>query len=265
MHPTEGTQVGPEPGASPFTGIPVPLPPAVVIIIPRPFVHAVTDGGMAPMAAPIALPLVGVELGTASRHVVGNEVTARPRIGMITAPKAMFARLPRYHTDDGRTIVGIGSMPPAPLGATAWWVARIAMGGAFFPPRSDTVRRPQRRCHASRRWAPSRPGSPARDAGVYAIACATCLVHGQDARSVHLWPCHGAGAPGSQGVDGSSRTPCRLAGCRSPHRRDNGRRESGLAVETAAARGSYSVGKGTHAGVAGVPTGSGRCCHLRAR
>ena len=63
MHPTEGAQVGPEPGTGPFTGVAVHLTPAIVIIIPRPFVHAVTDGAMARMAAPIALPLIGVERG----------------------------------------------------------------------------------------------------------------------------------------------------------------------------------------------------------
>src|SRR5262245_12104230 len=65
MHPTEGTQVGPQLGTSPFTGVTVHLTPAIAVIIPRPFVHAVTDGAMVRMAAPIALPLVGVELGAA--------------------------------------------------------------------------------------------------------------------------------------------------------------------------------------------------------
>ena len=107
MHATEAAQVGPEPGPSPFTGVAVHLTPAIVIIIPRPFVHAVTDGSMERTAAPIALPLVGVKLGAASRHVLGNEATARPRVGVITDPKALFARLPRHDTDDGRTIVGL--------------------------------------------------------------------------------------------------------------------------------------------------------------
>jgi hypothetical protein len=94
MPSPEGAQGGPEPGTSPFTGVAVPLTPAIVIIIPRPFVHAVTDGGMKQMAAPIALPLVSVKMSAASRHVVGNEATACPRVGVITHPKAMFARLP---------------------------------------------------------------------------------------------------------------------------------------------------------------------------
>jgi hypothetical protein len=65
MRSTEGAQVGPEPVASAFTGVAVPLTPAIVIIIPRPFVYAVTDGRMPRMAALIALPLVGVKLGAA--------------------------------------------------------------------------------------------------------------------------------------------------------------------------------------------------------
>jgi hypothetical protein len=35
---------------------------------------------MGRMALPIALPLVGAELATASRHVVGNGATARPHV-----------------------------------------------------------------------------------------------------------------------------------------------------------------------------------------
>ena len=145
MHSTEGAQVGPEPGASALTGVAVHLTTPIAIIIPRPFVHAVTDGGMERMAAAIALPLVGVKLSAATRHIVGDEATARPRVGAITNPKAMFARLPRHDTDDGGTIVGIGPMPLALIGAAAWRGARIAMRGTFFPPRSDRVRRPQRR------------------------------------------------------------------------------------------------------------------------
>ena len=87
MDATEGAQVGPAPGARPLTGVTVHLTPAIAIILPRPFVHAVTDGRMTRMAAPIALPLVGVQLGAAGRHVVGNEATACPRVGVITAPK----------------------------------------------------------------------------------------------------------------------------------------------------------------------------------
>jgi hypothetical protein len=63
----------------------VHLTPAIVIIIPHPFVHAVANGRMNRMAAPRALPLVGVKLDAASRHVVGHEGMARPRVGVITA------------------------------------------------------------------------------------------------------------------------------------------------------------------------------------
>jgi hypothetical protein len=72
----------------------VHLTPAIVIIIPRPFVHAVTGGRMIRMAASIARLLVGVELCAASRNVFGDEAAARPRVGVITAPKAVLARFP---------------------------------------------------------------------------------------------------------------------------------------------------------------------------
>ena len=95
MHPTEGTQVGPEPGTSLFTGVAVHLTPAIVIIIPRPFVHAVTDGVIARMAAPIALPLVGVELGAAGRHVVRDRGCAGAPIGMVAHLEALLTRVLR--------------------------------------------------------------------------------------------------------------------------------------------------------------------------
>ena len=56
MNPTEGPQVGSEPSASPFTGVAVHLTLAIGSIIPRPFVHLMTDGRMGRMAAPIGRP-----------------------------------------------------------------------------------------------------------------------------------------------------------------------------------------------------------------
>src|SRR5215510_15903174 len=95
MHPTEVTQVGPQPGTSPFRGVTVHLTPAVAVIIPRPFVHAVTDGAMVRMAAPIALPLVGVELGAAGRHVVRDRGCAGAPIGMVAHLEALLTRVLR--------------------------------------------------------------------------------------------------------------------------------------------------------------------------
>lgn len=56
--------------AGPFTGIAVHFTSAISIIIPCPLVHAVADGAMARMAAPIALPLIGIEPCAARRNVL---------------------------------------------------------------------------------------------------------------------------------------------------------------------------------------------------
>src|SRR5215475_581210 len=124
------------------------LAQAITIIIPRPFAHAMGNRGMARMAAAITLPFIGVEQGAAWGHVLGHErVTGLP-IRMVTNPQALLARVARDDADDGRPIVGIGSVPFALIGAPAWWIGWVAMRCAFFPPRSGTVHQPQRRCRA---------------------------------------------------------------------------------------------------------------------
>jgi hypothetical protein len=98
MHSTEDAQVGPEPHTSSFTGVAVPLTSAIGIIIPCPFVHPVTDGRMERMAAPIALPLVGIGPGAAGRHVFGEEAAARPPVGVIAHPKPVLSPVSRDTT-----------------------------------------------------------------------------------------------------------------------------------------------------------------------
>ena len=95
MDPTEGTQVGPERRARPFTGIAVDLASAIAIIIPRPLVHAVADRGMGRMAPSIALPFIGIEpaccpAGTFS--AIRRRAGARVR--MVADPQALLARAP---------------------------------------------------------------------------------------------------------------------------------------------------------------------------
>jgi hypothetical protein len=117
MPSTEGAQVGPKPGTSPFTSVAVHLTSAIVIL--SPFVHPMMDGRMEQMTAPITLPLVGIELGTVGWNVFGDEAEARPCVGVIAHPKAVLARLPQHDTDDGQVIVGIGAVPFAVIGPGA--------------------------------------------------------------------------------------------------------------------------------------------------
>jgi hypothetical protein len=146
----EGTQVGPKRRTRALTGVAMDFPSAIPIIIPRPFVDTMADRRMGGMTAPVALPFIGVQSRAASRHVVGDQGPARPCIRVVAYPEALFARLARDDADDRGPIVGIGAVALALIGASTGWIRRIAMGRAFFPPRSDTVRRPQRLCRPSR-------------------------------------------------------------------------------------------------------------------
>ena len=80
------------------------------------------------------------------------------RVRMVADPPALRARVARDDADEGGTIVGIGAVPFALMGALAWRVSGIAMGRAFFPLRSGTARLPRRRCRTSRRSARCRSG-----------------------------------------------------------------------------------------------------------
>lgn len=62
-----------------------------------------------------------------------DEGTARPRVCVVAHPKALLARLARDHTDDRGSIVGLGAVTCALIGASAWRVTTIAMGCASFP------------------------------------------------------------------------------------------------------------------------------------
>jgi hypothetical protein len=153
---SEATQVSPECRTCSLAGVAVHLTLAIAIVIPCPFADAVPDGGVGCMAAPIALPLVGVELGAAGRHVVRDQGCAGAPIGMVAHPVALLTRVPRDDADDWGTIVGVGPMPSPLVGTPAGRISGIAMWRAFFPRRSDTPRRPQRRCRPSPQSAPSR-------------------------------------------------------------------------------------------------------------
>src|SRR6266540_5296499 len=257
---SEGAQIGTKCRSGPFTGIAVDLASAIPIIIPGPLAGAVAHGGVGGMAAVIALPFVGIELRAGGRNVVGNQVVAGPCVRVITHPEALLTCLPRYHTENGRAIVGISAVPFALVAAPTWRVGGIQMRGAFFPPRSGRVHPPRRWPRSSCRPEPCHSDSSARAGAAYAVAYATFPVHGRGAPSVRLWQCRGAGAPGLQDAAASSRTPCRSAACNSRHRPGSGRRESDLVRGTAVVRSAHSGGMSAHLGGGGVPARGCRCC-----
>jgi hypothetical protein len=150
VDPTEGAQVGPQRCARPFTGVAVHFTSAIAIVIPCPLMDAMTDRRMGRVTPSVALPLIGIQPRAASREVFPDELMTRPSVGVVAHPKTLLARLTRDDTDNGRAIIGIGAVPLALIRAPARRIYRVAMRGAFFPPRSDTVHPPQRRCRSSR-------------------------------------------------------------------------------------------------------------------
>ena len=156
MDSTEGAQIGSKRCAGPLAGVAVHLTWAISILIPRPLVHAVADGGMARMAPPRALPLSGIEQRAARRKVLGDQGRAGARVCTVADPQALLPRLARDPTADRGTIIGIGTMPFPFIGAPPGRIAGVRLRWAFCPPRCGTARRLQRRCPSSQPSVPYR-------------------------------------------------------------------------------------------------------------
>ena len=86
MDAAERPEVGAECGASPFAGVAVDLAVAVPIVVPCPLVHAVADGSVGRIAAPVTLPFVRVEDRAVPRNILGNQGRASTLIRMIADP-----------------------------------------------------------------------------------------------------------------------------------------------------------------------------------
>jgi hypothetical protein len=146
MNAPKTTQIGPERCTRPLTAIAVDLAAAIAVIIPRPFVHTMSNRGMGWMAPPIALPRVGIELRAVNRDVLRYQGCAGTPISMIANPEALLTGVPRDDADNGRTVVGVGPTPSPLIGPPTRRILGVRMGRAFFPRRCGTARRPQKPC-----------------------------------------------------------------------------------------------------------------------
>jgi hypothetical protein len=150
MDPTGGAQIGPKRRAGPCTGIAVHLTSALSIIIARPLVPAVADGGIARRAPPIALPLISIsrEPRAARRRVLRDQGRAGTCVGMVGDLHSLPPSLARDHTDDGETIIGRGTVPVPFMAAPQGRIEGVRMPRALSPPCVGTAGR-------LRRWGPS--------------------------------------------------------------------------------------------------------------
>jgi len=129
----------------PFDGVGMHFPDAIPILIAGPFLLAVPHRVMSPFDAVVALPLIRIT-GGACLSVAVDVFLQRLAIGMLAHAQSTLPTLPADGADDGRTIVLIGPVPTAFVGAAARRIARVAVFVAFFPPRSETSPRFPSRC-----------------------------------------------------------------------------------------------------------------------
>src|SRR5262245_22409616 len=133
MNAPKDTEVGAERRPCSLAGIAVDFAVAIAVLIPCPLVHAMADGGMRRMAATIALPFIGVQDRAVPWHILGNQAVAGTFVRVIADPEALLPRLSCDEAENGRTVVRIGAMSCALIGASTGWIGGIAMGCAFFP------------------------------------------------------------------------------------------------------------------------------------
>jgi hypothetical protein len=195
MDAPEGAQIGPKHRASPLAGVAMDLAAAIPVIIPRPLVPAMANSGMGAIAAPIALPFIGIQLRADGWDIVRDQGSAGACIGMVADPQALLARVPRHHPDDGREIVGVGAVAFPLVGTSPGWISRIRMGRALFPPRCGTARQPRRPCPSSRRSGQSRSDGPESAAVAYGAVCVAAPTRAPGGPSVRPWQFRGAGVP----------------------------------------------------------------------
>jgi hypothetical protein len=174
-------------------------------------------------------------------------------VPVVTDLPALLSHVARDDADDGRPIVGIGAVPFAPIGASAWRIGGVAMWCAFFPPRSGRAHQPQRRCRALPRSARSHSNWPGGAAVRYRAVCVTTPAHARGAPSARLWPHHAAAVPGWPVVAVSLRRLSPSAVHSSRRSPDNGRLESGPAHGTSVAPRFGSGGSAGRLGEGAAP------------
>jgi hypothetical protein len=166
MDPAEGAQkiTGRRPQT--FDSIGMDFSHAITIVISRPFVLAVTDRAVCPLDSIVALPFIGVTLGSLPRkpmHVLSQSLAVR----MLTDSQAALPTLSPNGSDNRWPVIFIRAVPTLLVSSATRRIIGVRVLFAFFPPRSETSRPFQ-----SRRRAVG-SGSTAHKPAV-GCACATC-------------------------------------------------------------------------------------------
>src|SRR2546430_7118677 len=115
------------------------VPYAITVLIPCPFVLAVTNRPVSSLNLIVALPFIRVTSGFGF-GVVMHMLVQGLAVGMLAHAQAALPTLPANRANHRWPVIFIGAVTAPLVGSTPRRIKRIAVLFAFFPPHSETSR-----------------------------------------------------------------------------------------------------------------------------
>lgn len=111
----------------------------VAVIIARPFLAAVTHGGVRTKDRWIAVRFIGIDDATRPGAAMDVSTQGLGR-GIGFDPHPDVSGVAPHPADNRRTVLGVGAAPTALVRSAARRVSRVTLGCSFSPPRFGTFR-----------------------------------------------------------------------------------------------------------------------------
>ena len=139
MNTPQGTQEVAHRGPHPFSRVDMHFADVISIIVTRPLLGTVADGGMRPDDVLVALPLIREYYGLCQSKAMHMRHQGSC-VGVRNYTQADLATLPPDRADDGRPIVIVGAVSAPFVSSSAGGIVGISVTFPFFPPHSETSR-----------------------------------------------------------------------------------------------------------------------------
>jgi hypothetical protein len=101
------------------------------MVIARPLVLPMIDGGMRELPPIVAAIRIGRDHRCSTRHGFAQHSLAGGRSTVSDDPAARFASRATDDMNAGRAVIGIGAMPRLRIGPPAWRIVVVGMGVLF--------------------------------------------------------------------------------------------------------------------------------------
>ena len=132
----EVTDIGPQA----LSRIDVNLADTIAIIISGPLILPVSDRGMSAEEVVVGLVFIGVDRGLSLGELMDVSLKGLGS-GVLDDPDTHLPTLSTDSTNNGGTVIVIGTLAPPLVGPTTRGVVRVQMLDPFFPPHSETSHR----------------------------------------------------------------------------------------------------------------------------